>query len=300
MRYSVLTPYPKEYQLLMTRVALAHGEVSSMMAYQRSNPARGSYPVPDLSPHPFRTVPRAPSLSDKVAEQLTEAIVSKQILPGERLPSERELGDRFKVSRTVVREAVRSLAARGLVSVTSGRGVEVNEFGSGGVTASMSLLMRGHERLDYGKVNEVRTAVEVQVAGLAAQRARPEDLQRLERICNDHEHSLERGNLEAASEFDFQFHRELTRAADNELLLAMLDSISEVLREVRHQSIAAPHVGEDGLRAHRRILKWVSAGKPEQAREAMTDHLAQAEQVWRGATTRTSKVTSRKMKRATK
>lgn len=255
--------------------------------------------MPDLS-HPFRTVPRTPSLSDKVAEQLTEAIVSKQILPGERLPSERELGDRFKVSRTVVREAVRSLAARGLVSVTSGRGVEVNEFGSGGVAASMSLLVRGHERLDYGKVNEVRTAVEVQVAGLAAQRARPEHLQRLEQICNDHQHSLEQGNLDAASEHDFQFHRELTRAADNELLLAMLDSIAEVLREVRHQSLAAPHVGEDGLQAHRHILKWVSAGKPGQAREAMTDHLAQAEQVWRGTVTRTSKVTSRKRKRANK
>ena len=250
--------------------------------------------VPEPSLHPFRSVSRAPSLSDKVAEQLTEAIVSKQIRAGERLPSERELGDQFKVSRTVIREAVRSLAARGLVRVTSGRGVEVNEFGSRGVADSMRLLVRGHEGLDYGKVNEMRTAVEVQVAGLAAQRARPPDLHRLSQICDDHERSLERDDFAGASELDFQFHRELTRAADNELLLAMLDSIAEVLREIRYQSIVDPHVGEEGLRAHRRILNCVKSRNPQSARDAMTEHLAEAERVWLG--TRTRKAAPRKTK----
>lgn len=251
--------------------------------------------MPDPSLHPFRSVPRALSLSDKVAEQLTEAILSKQLQPGERLPSERELGEKFKVSRTVVREAVRSLAARGLVRVTSGRGVEVSEINSGNVAASMRLLVRGHEGLDYGKVNEVRTAVEVQVAGLAAQRARPEDLERLGQLCDEHQRSLETGDLVAAGEFDFQFHRELTRASGNELLLAMLDSISDVLREVRNQSMTQPHVGEDGLRAHRRILKCVGSGKPEAARDAMAEHLAEAERVWRGAA-RAAKAAPRKAK----
>jgi GntR family transcriptional regulator, transcriptional repressor for pyruvate dehydrogenase complex len=253
--------------------------------------------VTDASSDPFRSVTREPSLSDKVAEQLTEAIVSRQIRAGERLPSERELGDKFKVSRTVIREAVRSLAAKGLVRVTSGRGVEVNEFGAGGVADSMRLLVRGHEGLDYGKVNEVRGAVEVQVAGLAAQRARPEDLKLLNRICDDHQSSLEAGDLTAAAELDFQFHRELTRTSGNELLLAMLDSIADVLREVRNQSMAEPHVGEDGLRAHRKILKAVSSGKPEAARAAMSEHLAEAERVWRGSKAQTSKTAAKKTKR---
>jgi GntR family transcriptional repressor for pyruvate dehydrogenase complex len=256
--------------------------------------------VTESTLHAFSSVTRQPNLSDKVAEQLTEAIVSRKIQVGERLPSERELGERFKVSRTVIREAVRSLAAQGLVRVTSGRGVEVKEFGSGGVTASMRLLVRGHDGLDYGKVNEVRTAVEVQVAGLAAQRATPADLDRLRQLCDDHQRSLEEGDLTAASEFDFQFHRELTRSSGNELLLAMLDSIADVLREVRNQSMAEPHVGEDGLRAHRRILKFVSAGKPDSAREAMVEHLAEAERVWRGAQQRGAKTVTAKAKRITK
>jgi GntR family transcriptional repressor for pyruvate dehydrogenase complex len=192
------------------------------------------------------------------------------------------LGDKFKVSRTVIREAVRSLAAKGLVRVTSGRGVEVNGMTSDNVAASMRLLVRGHEGLDYGKVNEVRAAVEVQTAGLAAQRASRADIKLLEKICDDHEAALNQRDLPTAGELDFQFHRELTRASGNELMLAMLDSISDVLREVRYQSMARPHVGEDGLRAHRAILKAVSSGKPELAREAMSVHLAEAERIWRG------------------
>jgi len=231
--------------------------------------------------HPFSSVTRAPNLSDKVAEQLTEAILAKQLKAGERLPSERDLCERFKVSRTVIREAVRSLSARGLLRVTSGRGVEVRELGSSNVADSMRLLVRGHDGLDYGKVHEVRTAVEVQTAGLAAERAKPEDLARLRQLCEDYERSLKGGDLGRASELDFQFHRELTRATDNELLLAMLDSISDVLREVRSQAITQPHVGEEGLQAHLRILKCISLRKPEAARAAMSEHLAEAERVWR-------------------
>lgn len=237
--------------------------------------------MPSPSAAPFRNVTRDLSLSDKVAEQLTEAIVSRQLPPGERLPSERDLCERFGVSRTVIREAIRSLAARGLVRVTSGRGVDVNEIGSGHVADSMRLLVRGREGLDYGKVAEVRTAIEVQTAGLAAARAQAGDIKRLEELCSQHQDSLERGDLEAAGEYDYEFHRELTRAARNDLLLAMLDSISDVLREVRHQTVNRPHVSEEGLKAHRRILKTVKAGDVAAARNAMADHLAEAERVWR-------------------
>lgn len=237
--------------------------------------------APSTPGAPFRSVARDPSLSDKVAEQLTEAIVSRQLPPGERLPSERDLCERFGVSRTVIREAIRSLAARGLVRVTSGRGVDVNEIGSGHVADSMRLLVRGRDGLDYHKVAEVRAAVEVQTAGLAAARAEPGDIERLEGLCDQHEQSLKRGDLESAGEYDYEFHRELTRAARNDLLLAMLDSISDVLREVRHQTVNRPHVSEEGLKAHRRILKTVKAGNVAAARNTMAEHLAEAERVWR-------------------
>jgi GntR family transcriptional regulator, transcriptional repressor for pyruvate dehydrogenase complex len=231
----------------------------------------------------FDRIQRALSLSDRVAEQMTEAIIFRRVLPGEGLPSERKLSTTFSVSRTVIREAFRSLAARGLVRVTSGRGVEVNGVGPRSVADSMRLLVRGYDRLDYGKVNEVRTALEVQKAGLAAQRARRRDLTRLRELCDEQERCLKCGDFETASELDFQFHRELTRASSNELLLAMVDFISDVLREVRNQAMSWPHVGEAGVRAHRRILESLESGEPAAAREAMSAHLAEAERVWRRA-----------------
>jgi GntR family transcriptional repressor for pyruvate dehydrogenase complex len=264
---------------------------SGMMGYQKIHAKE--FAVPDSSSHAFRSIPRELSLSDKVAQQLTDAIMANELPPGEKLPSERALCVKFNVSRTVVREAVRSLTARGLVRVTSGRGVEVSKYGASNVADSMRLLVRGRGGLPYSKVNEVRMALEVQTAGLAAERATPEMVALLEQICDDHERHLSEGDLTAAREQDFQFHLELTRAADNELLLAMLDSISDVLREVRNQGLTRPHVGEEGLRAHRRILKAVKAGNRKGARAAMAEHLAEAERVWQ----ETSKSASRKDKR---
>ena len=249
----------------------------------------------DLSPYSFPSVQRTASLSDRVADELTGAIVSKRIRPGDLLPSERELGDRFKVSRTVVREAVRSLVARGLVRVTSGRGVEVRGFGPESVAASMGPLVRGFD-LGYREVNEVRMPVEVQIAGLAAERAQPADLERLKQICDEHERALEKPDLNAASELDFQFHRELTCCAGNPLLLVVVDSFAAVLRQVRSQAIADdPDVGHKGLRAHRQILECLMDRRANDARKAMTEHLEEAKRFWLEVTPNT-KARARKKK----
>src|SRR5262249_45794654 len=155
----------------------------------------------------------------------------------------------------------------------------------------MRLLVRGYEGLDYSKVHEVRSALEVQTAGAAAQRAKPEHLARLRQLCDDHERRLKEGHFEGASEADFQFHHELGRASENELLIGMLDSIADVLREVRFQAMAQPHVGEEGLRAHRRILKSVAAGDAPGARAAMEQHLAEAQRVWQGTAPKSARKT---------
>ena len=130
----------------------------------------------------------------------------------------------------------------------------------------MRLFVRGRKDLHYGKVHEVRTAVELQTAGLAAARATPEDVARLRQLCDDYQKAIEADDLPRASELDFQFHQELAKASGNELLVAMLESIADVLREVRNQAMRHPGVAEAGRKARR----------------AMEKHLAEAEQHWRG------------------
>jgi len=91
------------------------------MTYDR--PVSGSAPTGD--PALFALVAREPRLSDKVAERMLETILSNRLNVGDRLPSERELGEQFGVSRTVVREAVRALVAKGVIEVRSGSGLRV-------------------------------------------------------------------------------------------------------------------------------------------------------------------------------
>lgn len=230
---------------------------------------------------PIRTLHRAPKLSDTVAEDLTEAILSRRLPHGARLPSERELGERFGVSRTVIREAVRSLAARGLVRVTSGRGVEVTRLDGDLVSQSMKLYIRGQERFDYTLVQEVRLALEVQTAGLAAERADESQVHRLAELCEAMEDALPKGKWKTIGRLDFEFHRTLTEATHNELFVLMLDSISDVLQEVREQAMQHPGVAEVGLAAHRDILRRVAEHDAAAARQSMLSHLRDAEAVWR-------------------
>src|SRR5256885_15630501 len=123
----------------------------------------------------FDQVTREPRLSDKVAEMMLETILSRRLAVGDRLPSERELGEQFGVSRTVVREAVRALVAKGVIEVRSGSGLRVAAVDATAVTESMSLFLRGRT-LDFEKVHEVRALLEVHIAGLAADRATTADL----------------------------------------------------------------------------------------------------------------------------
>jgi GntR family transcriptional repressor for pyruvate dehydrogenase complex len=124
----------------------------------------------------FGQIKREPRLSDKVADMMLETILSKRLLVGDRLPSERELGEQFGVSRTVVREAVRALVAKGIIESRSGSGLRVTAVNASAVSESMSLYLRGGE-FDFENVHEVRTLLEIHIAGLAAERATDEDVE---------------------------------------------------------------------------------------------------------------------------
>lgn len=241
-------------------------------------------PAPrNMSDTSFTSVPRDQRLSDKVVDQLTDGIMSGRLAPGSRLPSERELGDQLGVSRTVVREAVRSLAALGLVTVTAGRGVEVTADPKA-ASLSMRLNIRGYGEVNYGTVHEVRVPIEAQTAALAALRATDADIERLRAICNRHAAHIEAGDLSAAGQDDLEFHDLIADLAGNPLLKAMYASLAEVLNDVRTPARHNAEVADSGLRAHRWLLECLANRDPVAARGAMERHLAEAERIWRGET----------------
>jgi len=234
--------------------------------------------VDDSDNTAFTAIHREPRLSDKVTEAIIEMIVSNKLKPGDMLPPERELGKQFGVSRTVIREAVRALAAKGMLEVRSGSGVRIIAVDEKTVRESMRHFVQGSD-LDYGKVDEVRLVLEVAAAGLAAQRASAEDIAAidgtivaLENECSD---------LDKSVEHDLAFHRAIATATHNELFLVLHDSMGEMLIEVRRRNLSK---GRDERRLvvamHQRIRDGIAAHDPEAAQQAMRDHLGHVQATW--------------------
>jgi GntR family transcriptional repressor for pyruvate dehydrogenase complex len=225
----------------------------------------------------FQQVPREPRLSDKVADMMLETILSRKLQVGERLPSERELGEQFNVSRTVVREAVRALVAKGVIEVRSGSGLRVAAVDAAAVSESMSLYLRG-ATLDFERVHEVRALLEVHIAGVAAERATEEDIAKLRGV---HERmKREADDVENAARDDLEFHRMIALATQNDLYLLLMDSIGSALIDIRRENLGSGSTPTT-IGQHEAVLERITAHDPEGARKAMSAHLEGVARWWR-------------------
>jgi GntR family transcriptional regulator, transcriptional repressor for pyruvate dehydrogenase complex len=218
----------------------------------------------------FRSLAGSSRLSDRVAKMMQDAIVSRNLEAGTQLPTERELGEQFGVSRTVVREAIRILVAKGIVDVRSGSGLRVAAVDPLTVTQSLSWFIRGG-KLEYSKVHEVRDVIEVEMAGLAAERRTDDQLAELRRV---HERfaALLATDVEAAAWADVEFHNAIAGATGNELYSTILESIADALIDVRRELLATGQ-GPDTVAHHEAILERIEAGDAGGARAAMHWHL---------------------------
>ncbi|HWH12748.1 MAG TPA: FadR/GntR family transcriptional regulator [Solirubrobacteraceae bacterium] len=228
--------------------------------------------APELNSRFDRLDPGA-GLADKVASAVADSIMAGRLEPGDKLPSERELGEIFGVSRPVVREAVRSLTAKGLLADKPRHGHVVQALGQDTVTESLTLYLRG-QRLDYGKLMEVRALVEVENAGLAASRASTEQVAILRTAAARLQVGLP---AEQAALADTEFHRAIATATDNAFFEILIDSIREVLLTVQVPTLSDEVIVRRAQDAHRLIVERIAAGDVDGARQAMREHLAEAE-----------------------
>jgi GntR family transcriptional repressor for pyruvate dehydrogenase complex len=222
------------------------------------------------------------TLASRVTGQVERLIVERRLPPGERLPAERELAVKFGVSRTVIREAVRALTAKGMLEVKSGSGTVVRTPSADDFTQSMTLFLRGERpEIDHHEVMEVRRLLEVEIAGLAARRRTERDLAALTAMLNNTAGIRESRQVFVA--WDVAFHSALAVATHNDLFPLLLDSVVTIMRQVRELGFDLPGTPDRALRHHRAIHAQVERGKPEAARQAMRAHLDEAEQTMRRA-----------------
>lgn len=222
-------------------------------------------------------------LSESVAEQILHLIAEHELQPGDRLPGERRLVETFGVSRTVVREAIRSLVVRGLVDVRPGGGAVVKRPSTGFLSdALVQILKSSPGGITYAHLREVRRLVEPDLAALAATRHTDDEIRAME-------HELEvmrRAETadDAWARADVAFHSTLARATHNPLFGIVLGSVHDLQLEVRLLAIKLPETRGKALHHHTRILEAVRAGDSAGARRAMLAHLGEAEETQRQAT----------------
>ena len=238
--------------------------------------------MPDLFPETIiAPLEREQRLYERVAEKILELISSGTWKPGHRLPPERELSESFGVSRTVVREAVKALEARGVLESTTGSGVSVRLADFNMVSRSLETYMQlsSNNPVDFEiRLNEVRRVLEVELVALAAGRATPEQLAQLREICL--QMRLGGKTAQEMAELDFHLHVTLAQATQNELFKVLLAPLLDALRDqitLTWQDF--PHSVDVVLNQHEAIVSAVESGDAEAARQAMTRHLAFSREV---------------------
>ncbi len=216
-------------------------------------------------------------LSKSVEDAIVDAIQSKKLGPGTKLPSELELCEQFGVSRTVVREALRVLHAQGLIDIQKGKGMFVREVSGQSAADPLRFYLRmNFERSYVMDIVHARQILEPAIVALASKNRSQDDIARMAsdiellKTCADEFTELSR--------IDTQFHIDIARASGNALMPLLLEPIHRLIPEIKSTVYATVQDARDSaVLWHQKILDEVVKGNSEGARQAMVEHLRIAE-----------------------
>jgi GntR family transcriptional repressor for pyruvate dehydrogenase complex len=218
--------------------------------------------------------------ADEVVQQIESLILEGVLRTGDRLPGERELARRFEVSRPILRDALKALEGRGLLTTRPGGGTHVADVIGQLFTKPVTDLISMHRKAatDY---LEYRREIEAVAAEYAARRATSDDLALLDRIMARMDEAHRTGSFDDEAEIDVEFHHAICECAHNIILLHTLRSCYRLLSEGVFQNrllvFNVPGAREALLSQHRAIYAAVKAGDPAAARQAAMDHITHVE-----------------------
>ena len=213
-----------------------------------------------------------------LVEQLHLLIQQGTLEHGAKLPAERVLAEQYKVSRGSVREAIRTLELQGLVVSKQGSGTFINTQSLNAVATLMTSSLidgLGAGEAELKDIFEVRHLLEPQLAALAAQRATPQDVERLSSILVEQQRQIMEG--ETGVDADTEFHFALATATHNTALVKMVSAVEDVLRQSRDQTLRQVGRPERSLNSHRQILEMIQTRDHLGACSAMEHHLTAVE-----------------------
>jgi len=216
---------------------------------------------------------RRSKVYEEVAKQL-ERLILKKLQPGDKLPAERELAEMFGVSRSSIRDAIRSLELVGLVEPRQGAGTVVREVSAESLVNPLTIVLA---RQQVSELLDFRKMLEPPLAARAATHASVEDITEMEEILRRQDDKLRRREL--AIEEDSEFHYNVAMASDNSVVLKVLDVLMDLLRDTRERSLQVEGRPQKSLAGHRRILMAIKRRDPAGAEDAMRRHIQDVEKI---------------------
>lgn len=235
------------------------------------------------APAPVEPIPRRKLYQD-VMDRLAALIRAEGYGPGDLLPSEREIMERYGVGRPAVREALQNLEWMGLIAISHGERARVAQptfrlLLDRVAPAAGRILQDSPQGLD--ELKQARLMFEGQMVRLAAQRATAQDVARLRARLEEHRASLR--DMPRFLQCDMLFHREVAAITGNSIYPALEEALFGWLGAFHRDLVRNPGTEDVTLAEHARILDAVTANDPDAAERAMTEHLTRANDLYRRA-----------------
>jgi len=226
----------------------------------------------------FRSV-KSRKISEQIVQQIKGAILRGAMKPGDRLPPERELVERFRASRISVREALKNLETSGLLRIKPGSGVFVAEVDSKLLSESLSSILR-IRKTSINELTEARVILEPSIARLAAERITAGELLKLEKNIEE-TLKIVRSNS-PAPEKNIEFHSLIAEATHNQIIILTMNPVFDVLKEMNKEVKSALPRGVEISRQsaiyHKKILKALREKDSQKVYELMLKHIFQIQE----------------------
>jgi GntR family transcriptional regulator, transcriptional repressor for pyruvate dehydrogenase complex len=238
-------------------------------------PGRGGAPPPVSGPLSMDIAPvKSTRIYEEIVRQIKGMIAEGRLKSGDQLPPERDLAEKFLVSRTSVREALRALESVGLIEIRPGEGTFVREVSVEALVEPLALVLLAQREM-IGELFEARRLLEPVIAGLAARRASREEVQEMERILDEQAKEIAAGNTGLAQ--DAAFHAAIATAAHNRAITRIVHAVMDLLAQSREEAISTPGRPTRSHEDHRRVLDAIRGGDAAAAERAMQDHVVAVE-----------------------
>jgi GntR family transcriptional repressor for pyruvate dehydrogenase complex len=220
-------------------------------------------------------VVRRNKVYEEVAQQI-ERLILKKLRPGDKLPSERELAEMLRVSRSSIRDAIRGLELRGLVEPRQGAGTIVREPSAQPLASPFASALKRRQEL-VSELLDFRKMLEPPLAARAATHASVDEISEMEEILQ--RQAAKHATGDAAVAEDAEFHYSVALASGNSVVLKVLDIIMDLLRDTRERSLQVEGRQEKSLAGHRRIMAAIKRHDAEAAKAAMRRHIEDVEEI---------------------